>query len=169
MISRRGGRIINVASGAGTMSSPYYSSYVAGKTALIRFTECVALEAKAHGVVLFAISPGTVRTAMANYSLTSPEGKKWLPWFAQIIERQIDVPAERPAQLVLELAYGRADALSGRMISIFDDLDLLLKNAAEIERQNLYSLKMDKLQVGGGNPALAAVLDAARRAAETKK
>jgi NAD(P)-dependent dehydrogenase (short-subunit alcohol dehydrogenase family) len=169
MIERRRGRIINVSSRAGTMAAPYYSSYVSSKTALIRFTECVALEAKVHGVALFAISPGTVRTAMANYSLESPEGKKWLPWFGQIIEQHIDVPAERPAQLVLTLASGKFDALSGRMISIFDDLDLLLKSRAEIEQRDLYSLKMDQLQTAGGNPALAAVLEAARRAAETPK
>ena len=168
MIARRRGSIINVASGVATIFAPYYSSYVAGKTALVRFTECVALEAKPHGVALFSISPGTVRTAMASYSLESAEGKKWLPWFAQIFDQHIDVPAERPAQLVLTLASGRADALSGRMISIFDDLEVLLKNAAEIERQNLYSLKMDKLANAGSNPALA-VLDAARQAADEQK
>jgi len=169
MIARRRGRIINVSSRAGTMAAPYYSSYVSSKTALIRFTECCALEAKPHGVAAFAISPGTVRTAMANYSLESAEGKKWLPWFSQIIEQHIDVPAERPAQLVLALASGKFDALTGRMVSVFDDLDLLLNNAAEIEQRSLYSLKMETLPDAEANPALAAVLDAARRAAEVPK
>jgi NAD(P)-dependent dehydrogenase (short-subunit alcohol dehydrogenase family) len=169
MIGRRRGRIVNVASGVAALSAPYYSSYIASKTALVRFTECIALEAKPHGVTLFAISPGTVRTVMASYSLESPEGKKWLPWFSKIFDQHIDVPPERAARLVLELASGKTDALSGRMFSIFDDLDLLLKNSAEIEYQNLYSLKMDKLPAAGGNPALAAVLAAAQRAAETKK
>lgn len=164
MIARRRGRIINIASGAGTMATPYYTSYGASKTALVRFTECVALETKAYGVALFAISPGTVRTSMSEYSLNSQEGQKWLPWFSQIFEQNIDVPAERPASLVVELASGHADALSGRFISIYDDLAELLKNISRIDEENLYSLKMDKLEAAGGNPALGSILAAARNA-----
>jgi NAD(P)-dependent dehydrogenase (short-subunit alcohol dehydrogenase family) len=166
MVARGRGRIVNVASGAGTMSTPFYSSYVTSKTALIRFTECLALEAGPHGVSAFAISPGTVRTSMSEYSLKSPEGRKWLPWFQQIFDQHIDVPAERPAQLVLTLALGGADTLSGRFLSIHDDLDALVKSATTIEQQNLYSLKMDRLPAAGSNPALAAVLAEARLAAE---
>jgi NAD(P)-dependent dehydrogenase (short-subunit alcohol dehydrogenase family) len=65
MIARRRGRIINVSSGAGTRAMSHLSAYVASKTALLRFTESLALEAKAHGVSVFALGPGTVRTAMA--------------------------------------------------------------------------------------------------------
>ena len=71
MISRRRGRIISVASGAGAMAMTHFSSYVCSKTALVRFTECLALETKPHGIVAFAIAPGTVRTAMSEYSLNS--------------------------------------------------------------------------------------------------
>lgn len=166
MVSRNYGRIVNVSSGAGTMATPYYSSYGTAKTAVTRFTECLALETSSHGIAVFAISPGTVRTRMSEYSLNSPEGQKWLPWFRRIFDEKINVPAERPAQLVLELVSGRFDALSGRMISIFDDLETLRTEAAEIERQNLYSLKLEKLTGAAGNPALGAILTAARNAAK---
>jgi hypothetical protein len=129
----------------------------------------VALETRAHGVALFSVSPGTVRTAMTEYSLTSPEGQKWLPWFRRIFDENINVPAERPAELVLELASGRVDALSGRMISIYDDLDTMLANAAKIEEQNLYALKMDKLPTSGANPAVGAILAAAREVAHKRE
>ena len=162
MVGRGGGRIINVASNAGTMPTPYYTSYVTSKTALIRFTECLALETKAYGVAVFAISPGTVRTAMSGYSLNSPEGQKWLPWFRRIMDEKFDVPAERPAKLVLDLASGRADALSGRYLSIYDDLDVMARNVATIEEKDLYSLKLEKFSSAGGNSILAE----ARRAAE---
>jgi NAD(P)-dependent dehydrogenase (short-subunit alcohol dehydrogenase family) len=162
MVIRRRGRIVNIASGAGTVSTPFYTSYVTSKTALIRFTECLALEVKPHGIAVFAIEPGTVRTAMTEYSLNSPEGQKWLPWFKQIFEQNIDVPAERPAQLVLALASGRADALSGRFMSIREDLDAMLKDASTIEQQNLYSLKMDRLPDTGASSKLASILADAR-------
>ena len=166
MTGRRRGWIINVASGGGTMGTPFFSSYVVSKTALIRLTECMALETKPHGVYVFAISPGTVRTEMAEYSLHSPEGKKWLPWFQRIFDEDIQVPAARAAQLVLTLASGRADALSGRFISIFDDVENLLQRADEIEQQNLYSLKLDRVPGSVGNPAMASVLREARQTAE---
>ncbi len=162
MIARRRGCIVNVASGAGTSSMPYYSAYVASKTALIRMTECLALEARGCGVALFAMSPGTVRTRMTEYSLYSPEGQHWLPWFRAIFDQNIDVPLDRPAALALQLASGRYDALSGRFISVYDDLDALLAQAGTIEAENLYALTMAKLP-GSGNPALNALLTAARR------
>ena len=164
MVAGRGGRIINVASNAGTMPTPYYTSYVTSKTALIRFTECLALETKAYGVAVFAISPGTVRTAMSGYSLNSPEGQKWLPWFRRIMDEKFDVPAERPAKLVLDLASGRADALSGRYLSIYDDLDDMVRNVATIEEKDLYSLKLEKFSSAGGNSILAEARLAAEKA-----
>ena len=167
MVERRRGRIVNVSSGAGTMASPYYSSYIVSKTALIRFTECLALETQAHDVAVFAISPGTVRTSMSEYSLNSSEGRKWLPWFRRMFDEKIDVPVERPVQLVQDLLSGRFDALSGRMLSVFDDLDMLRREAAVIDQQNLYSLKLQKLQGAGANPAYAAILAAARNAAKS--
>lgn len=169
MIARRRGRIINVSSGAGAMGAPYYSSYIVSKTALIRMTECLALETAAHGLAIFAISPGTVRTAMSEYSLQSPEGQRWLPWYRRVFKEHIDVPAERPARLVLELASGKADALSGRFLSVFDDLELLLRHSAELEEQDLYTLRLSRLSGAPGNAALASVLAEARRTADPHK
>jgi NAD(P)-dependent dehydrogenase (short-subunit alcohol dehydrogenase family) len=167
MVARRRGRIVNVTSGAGTVSTPYYTSYVTSKAALIRLTECIALETKPYGITVFAIAPGTVRTKMTEYSLGSHEGRTWLPWFRRIFDEHIDVPPERAAELVLNLASGRADALSGRTVSIYDDLEMLIASASRIEEQNLYSLKLDRLAGAGANPA-ATIIVAARNAANEK-
>ena len=162
MVSRRRGRIINVSSGGGANAIPFFSSYVCGKTAVIRLTECLALETKPYGIAVFSIAPGTVRTAMSEYSLNSADGKKWLPWFKRIFDEGLSVPAERPAALVLELASGRADSLSGRFLSIYDDLDELLKSAADLEQKNLYTLKVERL-AAPPNPAMASIMAAARK------
>jgi NAD(P)-dependent dehydrogenase (short-subunit alcohol dehydrogenase family) len=129
MIARGSGRIVNVASGAGTFAIPYLGAYVTSKTALIRFTEIIALEAGRHGVKVFAIEPGTVRTPMAEYALESEEGQRWLPWFTEVFERGEDVPPTHAADLVLLLASGRADALSGRFLTINDDVVGLAERA----------------------------------------
>src|SRR6478735_3800973 len=44
MIAAGRGRIINIASGAGTLGIPYMSAYVSSKAALIRFSETLAGE-----------------------------------------------------------------------------------------------------------------------------
>jgi NAD(P)-dependent dehydrogenase (short-subunit alcohol dehydrogenase family) len=113
MIARRGGRIIIIASGGGATMLPYFSAYVTSKAALIRFSECLAFEAKDHGIAVFAMGPGTVRTATSEYSLNSPEGRTWLPWFRAIFDEGRDLPPERPAELLVTLASGKADVLSG--------------------------------------------------------
>jgi NAD(P)-dependent dehydrogenase (short-subunit alcohol dehydrogenase family) len=161
MIARRRGRIINVSSGAGAFPIPYLSSYVVAKTALIRFSENLAAETRPHGIAVFAIAPGTVRTAMADVALESSEGRKWLPWFKRLVDEGFTVPAERPAQFILELAAGSADLLSGRFLTIQDDLGALLGAASEIEKENLYSLRVRRLSEQKSSPALEAIRTAA--------
>jgi NAD(P)-dependent dehydrogenase (short-subunit alcohol dehydrogenase family) len=145
MIARRRGCIVNICSGGGATMFPYFSAYVTAKTALIRFTECLAHEVKPHGIAVFAMGPGTVRTAMSEHSLNSPEGKKWLPWFADIFTEGRDLPAERPAELLCQLASGRFDALSGRYLYPADDLEQVLAAAADVEAGKLYSLQVKRL------------------------
>jgi NAD(P)-dependent dehydrogenase (short-subunit alcohol dehydrogenase family) len=129
MIEQRNGRIINVASGAGTTAIPFMSAYVTSKTALIRFTEVLAQEVKHHGLRVFAIEPGTVRSAMTMYALESPAGRRWIPWYRNILEAQEDIQPEYAARLIVRLARGEADRLTGRFISRDDDLDLILRQA----------------------------------------
>ena len=145
MIERRHGRIINVSTGAATVAVAHMGAYVIAKTALIRFTENLAAELLNSGVSVFTISPGTVRTAMAEQVLESEAGRKWLPWFRKLFDRGRDVPAEKAAQLVVQLASGRADALSGRFIDVSDDLAELLERLGEVKSDNLYTLCVRKL------------------------
>jgi NAD(P)-dependent dehydrogenase (short-subunit alcohol dehydrogenase family) len=145
MVARRRGRIINVASAAGIAAIPYGSAYVTSKTAMIRFSETLAAETKAYGISVFAIHPGTVRTAMAEYGIESQEGQQWWPWFRMIFEEGRDVPAEQAVQLVLRLASGEADPLSGRFLSITDEIGELVKRAAAIEEGQLYTLRLPTL------------------------
>jgi NAD(P)-dependent dehydrogenase (short-subunit alcohol dehydrogenase family) len=145
MVERRRGRIINVASGAGTRPIPYMSSYVAGKCALIRFTEVLAAESESHGVAAFSIQPGTVRTAMADEILRSPEALRWFPWFKSIFDEGKNVPPDFAANLVLYLASGRADMLSGRFFIVPEDPNEVVKRADEVKREDLYAMRLRRL------------------------
>jgi NAD(P)-dependent dehydrogenase (short-subunit alcohol dehydrogenase family) len=142
MIDRRHGRIINVASGAGTVSIPYMSAYVTGKAALIRFTEVLADELRPYGVSVFAIQPGTVRTAMAEQLMQSEAGKRWLPWFKELFDNHRDESSKPGEDLVLYLASGKADALSGRFFAAPGAPGDLVDQTDHILTSNLNVLRM---------------------------
>jgi NAD(P)-dependent dehydrogenase (short-subunit alcohol dehydrogenase family) len=146
MIARGKGRIINLVTGVAPFA--YFSGYCAGKAALIRFSECLAAEVRPHGVTVFPMGPGTVRTAMSEHSLNSPEGRKWLPWFKRIFDEGLDLPPERPAELVVRLASGRYDALSGLTLNPRDDLDEILARLEEVEHDKLYSMRLRTIPNG---------------------
>ena len=139
MIARRAGRIINVASGAGTYPIPDMSAYVASKTALIRFSEQLAMEMKPHGISVFPIRPGVVRTAMAE------EARDAIPLVKKILDEGQDVTTDVVADLVLFLASGKADRLSGRLLSVNEDLTGILRSAEQVEREELYVLRTRRL------------------------
>ena len=145
MRTRRRGRIINVASIAGAQGIPTISAYVVSKTALIRLTEIMAQETAGDGIQVFAIHPGSVRTPMNDYVHDSPEVTERAPqiqqWFRTLYAERRDTPIERSVELVLRLAAGDADALSGRYLSVEDDLDALVKQlAAEPSEQRMLRL-----------------------------
>ena len=123
----------------------------------------MAAEARAHGVAMFAIGPGTVPRAMSEHALTSPEGRRWLPWFSRVFQAGLDVPAGHAARLVVTRASGKADALTGRFLRVSDDVDAILANVAEVERDKLYSLRIRDLPSSGRDGTRCAILDAAEQ------
>jgi NAD(P)-dependent dehydrogenase (short-subunit alcohol dehydrogenase family) len=145
MLARGGGRIVNVSSGIGTRAYDYLSSYCVGKTALIRLTECVAAEVASRGVRVFSISPGMVRTDMNRFLAGHPKSAEWFPWVAETLAKGKDFPPEASVRLVLRLASGEADALSGRHISVAEDLDALIARAREAAEKQALMLRLTPL------------------------
>jgi NAD(P)-dependent dehydrogenase (short-subunit alcohol dehydrogenase family) len=144
MLARGRGRIINVASGAGALTRPGASAYSVSKTALLRLTDTLARELDGRAVTVFAIHPGTVRTPMNDHVLQAHADalKQWAPWFRKVFVEGRDDPPEPAARLVVALASGRADALSGRFITVRDDLDDLIARADAIARDDLHVLRL---------------------------
>ena len=59
-----GGILVNVSSGAGRKGYFGWSAYCAGKAAVNRMSECVALEEKDRGLRVHAVAPGIIETTM---------------------------------------------------------------------------------------------------------
>jgi short-subunit dehydrogenase len=105
MLARGRGRIVNVSSGAGFAAVPMLSAYVVSKTALYRLSENLAAETRGHGVTVFAIDPGLVRTAISESALSCGEPSTG-QWFTGAFATREDVSAESAAALVVCLAPG---------------------------------------------------------------
>jgi NAD(P)-dependent dehydrogenase (short-subunit alcohol dehydrogenase family) len=140
MLARRHGRIVNVCSGVGLTAIPMLSAYVVSKTALYRLSENLAAETRGHGVLVFAIDPGLVRTAISESALSCGE-PSIEQWFTGAFANQKDVSAESAANLVAYLASGAADVLSGRNLDVSGDVAQMVARAAEIEQRDLYVLR----------------------------
>ena len=146
MIARRRGRVIVMTGGGTAASFPMGSGYAASKAGLLRFAECIADTLAGTGVLVFAMDPGLVRTAMTERQLSRESGRKHLPNIAQLFERGIDVPPTLAARLSVEIGAGRFDRLAGRMLmAARGDLDLDPAAVESIVAADLRSLRVNGL------------------------
>jgi NAD(P)-dependent dehydrogenase (short-subunit alcohol dehydrogenase family) len=140
MRERKKGHIINIASLGGGMVQSYLSAYGVGKNTAIRLTEHVALENKDFGIGVFSIEPGTTITAMAESTINSPDAQKWLPDMIEILKNlKAAQPDSTPVfarcgDMVVALASGKYDRLSGRYLEPEDDFDALLREASPSDK-----------------------------------
>jgi len=148
MIARHRGRIVNVVSSFGihtspqSTPSPYASAYSSSKAAVIVFTENLAAMTRNHGVQVFGLRPGFVRTALLEEGARSPAGRQWLPEIQSLLDSDRLVPPELAAHWTVFLASGDADKLSGRVFSVAHEMDTLVKRTDEIQREGRYMLRL---------------------------
>ena len=116
------------------------SAYVVSKTPLYRLSENLAAETRRHGVTVFTIIPGLVRTAISESALSCGE-PSIEQWFKDAFANQQDVSPESAANLVVHIAAGAADARSGRYIHATGDLAQMIARAGEITEDDLYVLR----------------------------
>jgi NAD(P)-dependent dehydrogenase (short-subunit alcohol dehydrogenase family) len=135
MIERHNGRVVIVASTAGTAARPYLSGYATAKATQIRLVEHLALEGKQHGVYAWSIQPGSVFTGISELTIADPAAQKYLPEFVNRLHNQRanddpNVGLSRCGEMVYDLASGRCDVLSGRYLTPQDDFAALVRSAS---------------------------------------
>lgn len=133
MRARHSGRIVNIVSSAGIEPVPHLSAYAVSKCTVIRLTETVDLETRADGVRAFALHPGTITTDMAEITIRSPEAQRWVPEGVAMLKSRTPEDSARDlarcCDVVATLGAGTYDALGGRYLDLWWDLDAQLKEA----------------------------------------
>jgi NAD(P)-dependent dehydrogenase (short-subunit alcohol dehydrogenase family) len=76
MISKKQGRIINIASGRGVAGQARSAHYAASKAGVIAFTKSLAVELAPYDITVNAICPGATDTPMSRAGSTPEEFKK---------------------------------------------------------------------------------------------
>ena len=110
MLTKRNGRVINVASLSGLKGLPGQTNYSAAKAALIGATKALAQEVAPRKVTVNAIAPGFIKSDMTK-DLNEAELKKTVPL------GRFGEPQE-VADLVSFLASPKAAYITGQTISI---------------------------------------------------
>lgn len=110
MLTKRFGRIINVASLSGLKGLPGQANYSAAKAALVGATKALAQEVAARKVTVNAVAPGFIKSDMTK-DLNEIELKKLVP-LGRFGE------ADEVAALVAFLASKESSYITGETISI---------------------------------------------------
>ena len=115
MVTRGGGTIVNISSGAATSALEGWSHYCATKAAVLSLTRVADKEYRDHGIRVVGLSPGTVATEMQvqiKASGINPVSK---------LDPSAHIPPEWVARAIAWLAGPAADAHCGRDFSLKTD------------------------------------------------
>jgi 3-oxoacyl-[acyl-carrier protein] reductase len=127
MLERGRGRIVITGSGAAYLPGSRQTAYSSSKAAVVRFGETLSNQLDGR-IPIFPISPGLVRTEMTEGQL--PDDAPW-------------TPPECAPRLVLALASGRFDRLSGRYLHAeHDPPEGLESRVDEILQDDLNAIRL---------------------------
>src|SRR4029453_9808845 len=117
MLSRRGGRIINMASVSGKRGTPRRGAYTASKFGVIGLTQVMAQEPAGHGIPVNAICPGSVDTSRRESTSRRERALAERDATAPVLGLPPPGRAARPddiAHLALFFASAESDHITGQ-------------------------------------------------------
>jgi NAD(P)-dependent dehydrogenase (short-subunit alcohol dehydrogenase family) len=120
------------------------------KAPVVKLTENLAWEARRHGISVFSVHPGLLpigltEAALSGAAACSPAEAAISEWTRGELAAGRGTDPARAVELIVRLLRGPYAALSGRHLSVQDDVDELLERIDEIRARELYLLGMRQL------------------------
>jgi NAD(P)-dependent dehydrogenase (short-subunit alcohol dehydrogenase family) len=138
------GWIINFSGGGGTGPRPMFAAYGAAKTALVRFSETLAIEAAPYGIRVNAVAPGAFASQMSKAVLASEAeaGAAEVSAARSLLDQGDETSAEEAARLVTYLTLGAGRDITGKLISaVWDRWDALHRNPDVVAHKDVFTLR----------------------------
>jgi NAD(P)-dependent dehydrogenase (short-subunit alcohol dehydrogenase family) len=147
MAARGEGRIVNVTSKAGVLRWPELSAYAVSKAAVIKLTENLAAETRRIGVGVFSVDPGLLpiglsAPAVACTAVPGSAEARRDAWIRGQLAAGHGAEPAAVTRLIIRIAAGDADELSGCHLSVHDDLDAMSERARQAGAGDLYRLRL---------------------------
>jgi len=96
--SKRGGRIVNIASITGIRTIGQIPAYAASKAALIHLTQVLAMEWARHNIAVNALAPGYIETDLNRAFWQTPPGQALIK---RVPQRRLGQPKDLDGPLLL--------------------------------------------------------------------
>jgi len=138
------GKIINISGGGATSPMPRLSAYAAGKAAVVRFTESLALEVAGDRIDVNAVAPGALATRMTDELLAAGPEKVGARFYERMvkIKEEGGTPLEKGAKLCVYLASRESDGVTGRLISaVWDPWPFSNEAKSSFKETDIYTLR----------------------------
>lgn len=145
MLKQGFGRMINIVGGGTAGAFMYGNGYGTSKTALARFTENVSEELKQTPIKIFALDPGLNDTDMTRYQRNTKDGQRYLSNIEDLFKQNIDVPPYQAPQFAYCMANGELNAYAGRVVSVYEELEELKKQAEGAKDPDFFKLRLKTL------------------------
>ena len=126
MVSRGGGRVVNIASDAARVGTSTEAVYSACKGGMISFTKSLARELARNNVLLNCVCPGPTNTPMMQSVLgTGEQAEKWKDAMVRGIPLKRIGEPEDYAGLVAFLGTSDANYITGQAISVSGGMNMV--------------------------------------------
>jgi 3-oxoacyl-[acyl-carrier protein] reductase len=138
------GWIINIAGGGATGPRPMFTAYAAAKTALVRFTETLAIETACDGIRVNAVAPGAFASGMTKAVHSSAEnaGEVEAASAQKLLDCTDIANAEKAARLIVYLTIGEGRDVTGKLISaVWDPWDSFHRHPEVVTHKDNFTLR----------------------------
>lgn len=138
------GKIINLSGGGATNPLPNISAYAASKAAVVRLTETLAEELRAHRIDVNAVAPGALNTRLLDEVLQAGSTKVGEDFHARALKQAKEggVPLVLGADLCVYLASAESDGVTGKLLSAkWDPWQSLHLRKDELNASDVYTLR----------------------------